>query len=295
VAQQIIVPKDQNGKQLGAFLSRDFPIGYIRKLFRRKGVRLNGRRAKALDLVHSGDRIELFIAFEPARATPAKPQLSTLDVLFENADLLVINKPAGLAVHEAKNITRNRTLLGLLEARFREAAFKPRLVHRLDQDTSGLLLAVKNSEAERQMEDLFEEGKVKKEYLSLLAGRLPQQSGTIDFRLPGRDGKPVRAVTHYRIERRFFDTTFARVILQTGRLHQIRLHFAKLGYPVVMDRQHGDFAFNKSFRKRTGLKRQFLHAARLGVTFRGKHFTWESPLPGDLQRVIESLAMSSAE
>jgi 23S rRNA pseudouridine955/2504/2580 synthase len=291
VAQEIIVAADQSGKKLQIYLGRSFPIGYVRKLFRRNAVRLNGRRAKALDLVHSGDRIELFIPFEfaPGAAT-SRQKASKIDVLFEDADLLVLNKPSGVAVHEAKNIAKNRTLIGLLEAHFRQASFKPRLVHRLDKDTSGLLLVAKKEEVERELENRFEEGTIQKEYLCLIAGRPAQQSGTIDLPLPGRDKKTVRALTHYRIEKRFFDTALARVTIETGRMHQIRLHFAKLGYPVVMDNQHGDFAFNKSFRKRIGLKRQFLHAARLALTFRGKHYFWEAPLPDDLRRVVGALA-----
>jgi 23S rRNA pseudouridine955/2504/2580 synthase len=292
VAQEIIVAARQSGKKLESYLARSFPIGYVRKLFRRHAVRLNGRRAKALDLVHAGDRIELFIPFEftPGGATSRQRASSKIAVLFEDTDLLVLDKPSGLAVHEAKNIAKNRTLIGLLEAHFRQASFKPRLVHRLDKDTSGVLLVAKKEEVARELENRFEEGEIKKEYLCLIAGRPARHSGTIDFPLPGRDGKLVRAITHYRIEKRFLDTTLARVTIETGRMHQIRLHFAKLGYPVVMDNQHGDFTFNKSFRKRIGLKRQFVHAARLALTFRGKHSSWEAPLPDDLQRTIQVLA-----
>jgi 23S rRNA pseudouridine955/2504/2580 synthase len=130
---------------------------------------------------------------------------------------------------------------------------------------------------------------VEKQYLCLVAGRPAQERGSIDSPLPGRDKKPVRAITHYRIEKRFSDTTLVRVTIATGRMHQIRLHFAKLGYPVVMDSQHGDFTFNKSFRKRLGLKRQFLHAARLAMTFRGRRYSWEAPLPEDLRRTLQVL------
>ena len=291
MAEEIIVPADQNGKKLESYLARTFPIGYVRKLFRKDGVRLNGRRAKELDLLQSGDRIEIFIPFEASAGAAKNRQTlpAKIDILFENPDLLVVNKPAGLAVHEARNIAKDRTLLGLLQSRFRQAPFKPLLVHRLDKDTSGVVLVAKNERVAREIESRFEEATIKKEYLCLVAGRPAPQSGTIDSPLPGRDGKPVRAITHYKIEKRFFDTTLVGVTIETGRMHQIRLHFAHLGYPVVMDRQHGDFGFNKSFRKRTGLKRQFLHAARLALTFRRKDFFWEAPLPDDLRRVVEAL------
>jgi 23S rRNA pseudouridine955/2504/2580 synthase len=289
VAQKIVVAAGQNGNKLESYLTRSFPMGYVRKLFRKNGVRLNGRRAKANEPVYSGDCIELFIPFQPTSSARRQAAPSRIAVLFENADLLVLDKPAGLAVHEAKNIARDRTLLGLLESHFRHGSFKPLLVHRLDKDTSGLLLAAKSEQAAREMESLFAQGSVEKQYMCLVAGRPAQERGCIDSPLPGRDKKPVRAITHYRIEKRFSDTTLVRVTIATGRMHQIRLHFAKLGYPVVMDSQHGDFTFNKSFRKRLGLKRQFLHAARLAMTFRGRRYSWEAPLPEDLRRTLQVL------
>jgi 23S rRNA pseudouridine955/2504/2580 synthase len=291
VAQEIIVPAAHGGKKLESYLARRFPVGYVRKLFRKNGVRLNGRRAKKLDVVHPGDRIELFIPFEAAarEAKNRSAAAADIQVLFESRELLVVNKPAGLAVHEAGNIPKQRTLLGALESRFREAPFKPLLVHRLDKETSGALLVAKSEEVARELESRFEEAAVTKEYLCLVVGRLAQQSGTIDLHLPGREGTPVRAVTRYRVQKRFSDTTLVHVTIETGRMHQIRLHFAQLGYPVVMDRQHGDFGFNKSFRRRTGLKRQFLHAARLALNFRGKHLSWEAPLAEDLRQTLEVL------
>jgi len=292
VAREIIVPDRQTGKKLESFLASSFPIGYVRKLFRKNGVRLNGRRAKAHDLVGSGDRVELFIPFDfkHSRSESRRAEDGEIDILFENTEFLIINKAAGLAIHEAKNITKNRTLLGRLESRYRDAAFKPLLVHRLDKDTSGVLLTAKDPAVARELEGYFEKGRVEKEYLCLVAGRLPRDAGSIKVPLSGRDGKPVRAITHYKVERRFSATTFVRVITETGRMHQIRLHFAELGYPLVMDNRHGDFAFNKSFRKRFGLKRQFLHAARLNISHRGKRHTWSAPLPNDLQQTLEALA-----
>jgi RluA family pseudouridine synthase len=292
VAQKLIVPDGQIHRRLETFLGKRFPIGYVRKLFRKNGVRVNGRRAKALDQVQPGDCVEVFLPFESRANQTASPRTDSphIDVIFENADLLVINKPAGLAVHEAKTISQHRTLLGLLEKKYRGAPFKPRLVHRLDKETSGVLLAAKNNDAAQEIESYFEAGKVKKEYLCMVAGRLPQNTGTIDFPLSGREGKPVRAITHFRVEHRFSNTTLINVTIETGRMHQIRLHCAKLGYPVVLDSQHGDFSFNKAFRKSTGLKRQFLHAARLAVTYRGKQFQWAAPLPDDLQRTLQILS-----
>jgi 23S rRNA pseudouridine955/2504/2580 synthase len=291
VTREITVPEHDQGRKIEAFLARQFPIGYVRKAFRKNAVRLNGRRATANDLLKSGDRIQLFIALAPqAPGASTARQVRALDVLFEDPEILVVNKPAGIAVHEAKSIAKERTLLGILELHYRNSPFRPRLVHRLDKDTSGVLLVAKSEPTARELERRFEEGRVEKEYLCLVAGRLPRASGTIDVPLPGRDRTPVRAITHYSVGTRYADTTLVRVATETGRMHQIRLHFAALGFPIVLDRQHGDFGFNKLFRSITGLKRQFLHAARLSLHYRGKQFAWSAPLPEDLQLTLHTLA-----
>jgi 23S rRNA pseudouridine955/2504/2580 synthase len=163
------------------------------------------------------------------------------------------------------------------------------LVHRLDKDTTGLLIVAKSPQIGDDLTNVFKTGDITKEYLCLIVGRLPWNEGKIDFPLPGREGNPVRALTQYRVLKRFTETTLVRVTIETGRLHQIRLHFAKLGYPVVLDDQHGDFGFNKRFRKKYGLKRQFLHAASLKVKYAGKLREWAAPVPKDLERCLANL------
>ena len=121
-------------------------------------------------------------------------------------------------------------------------------------------------------------------------GRLAANQGKIDTPLPGREGNPVRALTRYWVVKRYSEVTLVRVAIETGRMHQIRLHFAQLGHPVVMDDQHGDFAFNKQFRRDYGLKRQFLHAEKLRLTFAGTVCQWQAKLPRDLQRTLDLLA-----
>jgi 23S rRNA pseudouridine955/2504/2580 synthase len=192
-------------------------------------------------------------------------------------------------VHEARGVLLRDTVVGILQTRYREQNIRPRLVHRIDQDTSGLLLVAKSLEAATEFENVFAIGAVEKNYIALIAGRLGQNAGTLDFPLPGRDGQPVRAFTHYKVVQQFSDTTLVEARIDTGRMHQIRLHFAKTSHPVVMDERHGDFAFNKRFRKAYGLKRQFLHAARLSLALRNKQTTWNAPLPEDLANVLKAL------
>ncbi|MEA2658808.1 MAG: rRNA pseudouridine synthase, partial [Candidatus Binatota bacterium] len=196
----------------------------------------------------------------------------------------------GIAVHEGKTDRKQETLLGILESRYRAAGIKPMLVHRLDKDTSGVLLVAKNSHSAKELEGLFESGKVEKRYLCLVVGRLPNNEGKIDFPLPGREGNPVRAITRYRVVKRFSETTLVRVTIETGRRHQIRLHFAQLGYPVVMDDQHGDFGFNKRFRKGFGLKRQFLHAEKLKLIYADQSREWTAPLAKELGITLQKLS-----
>jgi 23S rRNA pseudouridine955/2504/2580 synthase len=284
--REIVLSSSEAPRTLEKFLLRKFPIGYVRKVFRKDGARINGRRAKDTDLVRGGDRVQLYIPFEPAGNGSATARIGTL---FEDESLLVIDKPAGIAAHEGKTVAKAQSLLGILESRYRKAGLTPRLIHRLDRDTSGVMMIAKNEETYKRLIDAFESGDVVKEYVCLLAGRLAANEGRIDLPLPGREGHPVSALTRYRVLKRFSDTTLARAAIETGRLHQIRLHFAKLGFPVVLDEQHGDFPFNKRFRREYGLKRQFLHAERLKIAYDGKLREWRAPLPDELQQVVRKL------
>ena len=287
---EIVVRTDESAKKLENFLKKEFPVGYVRKLLRKNGVRINGRRAKGEDLVRPGDRIQLYIEFAKKASAAHTQSTNRVDIIYEDNSLLVINKPAGIAVHEGKTVRKKDTVLGILEANYRGTDVRPQLVHRLDKDTSGLLLVAKNPMTVKELKTRFEQGEVEKEYFCLVKGRLLLHEGSIDFPLQGRQGTLVHALTHYRVCRRFSDATLVRVKIDTGRLHQIRLHFAKLGYPIVMDEQHGDFAFNRRFRKRFGLKRQFLHAEKLALRHAGKLKEWTAPVPKDLTEALKKLS-----
>lgn len=289
------MPKEEQPKKLENFLKKRFPIAYVRKLFRKKGVRLNGRRAGPTEMAGPGDRVQLFIAFEekPEIAREQTPPDLKPQVIFEDENLLLIHKPAGMAVHEGKEILRQHSLLGMLEMAYRPKGMLPRLVHRLDRDTSGVLVVAKSGEMAEALLRRFEEGEVEKEYLALVVGQLRPREGKMSWALPGREGKPVAALTLYQVEKEFPGTSLVRVRTETGRMHQIRLHFAKLGHPVVMDAQHGDFRFNRQFRKAHGLKRQFLHASSVALAYKGKKQKWTAPLPEDLTQTLKSLEKQS--
>jgi 23S rRNA pseudouridine955/2504/2580 synthase len=292
VVQEISITAGECPKKLENFLKKRFPVGYVRKLFRKNGVRLNQRRAKPDDAVHPGDRVQLYLPFEksPKSRLQASRLQANLQIIFEDDEIVVVNKPAGIAVHEGKGLLKRHSLLGMLEARYRSQGIAPRLVHRLDKDTSGVLLVAKSEGTAKQLEELFAREKLGKEYLCLLVGRLQHDQGTIDFPLPGRAAQPVRALTRFRVVERFSETTFVRANIVTGRMHQIRLHFAQYGHPVVMDDQYGDFSFNKRLRKQCPLRRQFLHASTLALPYRGKRQSWTAPLPADLESTLEFVA-----
>jgi 23S rRNA pseudouridine955/2504/2580 synthase len=286
---EIVIPPGEAPKRLENFLKKNFNIGYVRKLFRKNGVRLNGNRAAPEDTARPGDRIQLYIPYEKSKAQRPSDAETFFEIVFEDSDLLVLNKPAGIAVHEGKGILKRDTVLGQLEAAYRARNITPRLVHRIDQDTSGLLVVAKNGPMSERLEKIFETRAVEKDYLALVAGRLRAKRGTIDTPLAGREGRLVGAVTHYKIVREFGDTTLVDIEIETGRMHQIRLHFAGIDHPIVMDDVHGDFGFNKEFRKKFGLKRQFLHAAAIGFEYKGKKRKWTAELPQDLTQTIERL------
>lgn len=291
VMQKISITAGESSKKLENFLKKRFPIGYVRKLFRKNGVRLNGKRSKPDDLIAPGDCVQLYVPFDKDLKSSRQSVTlrGALEIIFEDDEIIVTNKPAGIAVHEGKDVLKRDSILGMLEARYRPQGIAPWLVHRLDKDTSGVLLAAKKEETANRFERLFADDGVEKEYVCLLVGRLLQNEGTLDLRLPGRQGKSVRALTRFRVAERFSETTLVRANIATGRRHQIRLHFAHYGHPVVMDDQHGDFSFNKRFRKEYGLRRQFLHASTVALEYHGKKRIWTASLPADLSKTLELL------
>jgi 23S rRNA pseudouridine955/2504/2580 synthase len=292
IMRVISLPSDEAPKTAENFLKKRFPVGYVRKLFRKNGVRLNGKRCRPKKIVRPGDALQLFIPFETqfaASALNAPNPPAAIKIVFESVDFLVINKPAGLAVHEGKGVSMRQSLLGNLKVQLASKGVTPNLVHRLDKATSGLLLVAKNEAAASELQRCFKSAAVNKEYIALVVGRIRPNLGRIELPLPGREQTLVPALTEYRVEKGFRGTSLLRVSIHTGRMHQIRLHLALMGHPVVMDEQHGDFAFNKIFRRAYGLKRQFLHAASISLEYKGQKMSWTEPLPSDLRQTLASI------
>jgi 23S rRNA pseudouridine1911/1915/1917 synthase len=251
-----------------------------------------------------GQRLERPAAIEVRIPPPAPagnlPEAIPLDIVFENDDLLVINKPAGMVVHPAAGHVQGTLVNAVLgHAPDLEGvgdAQRPGIVHRLDKDTSGLIVVAKTDAAHRELQRQFKDREVEKNYLALLDGQPPTDTGRIEAAIgrdvrerkrmavvPERQGRP--AVTEYKVVEKFAAHTLVEARLLTGRTHQLRLHFAYLKCPIVGDRVYG---------RRTPslpLDRQFLHAARLTLKLpgSGQARTFTAPLPDDLAKVLQLL------
>jgi 23S rRNA pseudouridine1911/1915/1917 synthase len=271
-------------------------------------VTVNGLAPRARDVVLGGEVAEVEARVEPEAKIAA--QKLPLDVVFEDRHILVINKPAGRVVHPGAG-NRDATLQNALLAFDRKLAKVPRagLVHRIDKDTSGLLVVARTLEAHTQLTAALAEHEVGREYLAVCVGRMTA-GGTIDEPI-GRhrthrlkmavrgDGR--EAVTHYRVEERFRAHTLVRVQLETGRTHQIRVHLAHIGYPLVGDPLYGGRpklppkAAPELLATLDAFKRQALHAARLRLVHpkSGAEMSFEAPLPEDMCELLAALRSDS--
>lgn len=288
------------GERLDKFLVARLPEysrSRLQSLIKEGQVRVNGAAvSKAGYLLEPGSQVE--ISLPPVRPVEITPQAIPLDVLFENNDLLVVNKPAGMVVHPAAGHA-DGTLVNAVLAHAPDlegigGEQRPGIVHRLDKDTSGLILIAKNDHALHHLQDQFRLRHVRKTYLALGDGHPPTPTGRIEAAI-GRDpslrkqmaivpdAKGRAAVSEYQVLESFTEHTLFAVHPETGRTHQVRLHLAFLGCPIVGDTVYG--------RRRPTLpiRRQFLHAARLVITLPGETAprTFEAPLPPDLEAALE--------
>jgi 23S rRNA pseudouridine1911/1915/1917 synthase len=291
---ELLVPVAAAGARLDAWLAAelDIPRARAATLAQAGTVLVDGRRAAKSTRLRGGERItvEEPLPEEPDAAPPPRPA-----VVWEDEHVLVVDKPPGLVVHPAPG-HRGQTLVELLGSG-EGARFQARAVHRLDRDTSGLMLVAKGEPAQRQLGAVLRRREVEREYLALVAGRLRSRSGTIDAPI-GRDprrrtrmstttDKPREARTHFEVEELLEGFTLVRARLETGRTHQIRAHFAAIGHPLAGDTEYGG-------RRVSGLERQFLHSARLALDlpWSGVHHEWRSELPADLRAALAAVAIA---
>lgn len=316
-ARQVSVTAQDAGQRLDRFLSRELPNVPRTRLFRliRKGeVRINGKRADASARLQADDVVRVppvrdavppAVAAEGAEAPraprPVPPRLAAgirSAVIHEDAELIVLDKPAGLAVHGGSGISHGA--IEALRAAYPDDELE--LVHRLDRDTSGILLVARKRSVLRTLHALLREHQFEKRYLALVAGHwnLGKQRIDVPLRTDIRVGgeRTVRAhasgkesVSDFRPVQSFGRTaTLMEVSIRTGRTHQIRVHAAHAGHPVAGDEKYGDEPFNETI-KAAGLRRMFLHASSVSFVWpdRGTEFSVNTPLPPELAAVIDRL------
>jgi 23S rRNA pseudouridine1911/1915/1917 synthase len=303
---QLELDLDQSGSRLDKVLVSRLPElsrSAAQRLIDEGRVTVNGELVKASYKTRSGDRVVVMLPAEEAVELSA--EAIPLDVVHEDESLLVVNKPAGMVVHPAPGHPGG-TLVNALLGNFPELSFdddrRPGIVHRLDRDTSGLILIAKSERVRRMLQRQFKERQVYKGYLALLDGHMQPAWGRIEAPI-GRDPQHRQrmsvlpggreAITEYHVLEEFAhevgpvagDYSLAEAEPQTGRTHQIRVHFASVGHPVV-----GDSVYGRR-RPRLPLTRQFLHARRLGFKHpvTGRRIDLEAPLPEDLAMLLSTL------
>jgi 23S rRNA pseudouridine955/2504/2580 synthase len=303
------VTDEESQRRLDNFLVsrlKGVPRTHVYRIIRSGEVRVNSRRASPEQRLDSGDRVRIPpVQLGPlGRTRQIRPETSDWierQVLYEDADLLVIDKPAGLAVHGGSGVSLGA--IELLRAARPDAPFLD-LVHRLDRETSGCLLFAKKRSSLRKLQAQFRDGTVEKTYLALMVGNLKAAERTVNSPLlttERRGGeRHVRvdpagkaALTRLVRERRFPGATLVRVNLVTGRTHQIRVHAASIGLPLAGDSRYG--ASPDPVAQRCGLQRLFLHAASIAFDSPRDErvIRVESPLPADLQAALRRLGSSS--
>jgi 23S rRNA pseudouridine1911/1915/1917 synthase len=306
------LPSEAAGRRLDQVLAETF-AGHSRT--RIKGwieagqVTVDGRNPRPRDLVLGGElvRVDAVVADEVA----VRPQPIALDLVHEDAGLIIVNKPPGLVVHPGAG-NPDRTLQNALLAHDPALSLLPRagLVHRLDKDTSGLLVVARTLEAHTALVRALEAREIHREYQAVCSGVMTG-GGTVDAPIARHEVDRLRmsvrsdgreSVTHYRVIERFRAHTHVRVILETGRTHQIRVHLAHVGYPIVGDATYGRrLAIPRGATERLdavlrGFRRQALHAARLELEHpvSGRPLAFEAPLPADFVELLAALAEDAA-
>jgi len=285
------------GVRLDKYIVEECPElsrSYVQRLIGEGYVTVNGRAAKGSLRLNIGDRVTAIIP-PPALPSPL-PEEIPLTIVYEDDDLLVVDKPAGLAVHPAPGHP-SHTLVNAILSHCPDLAIKgsvrPGIVHRLDKNTSGLMVVAKNDVAQQHLSNQIKARSMVKRYLVLVHGRLSPERGIIEAPI-GRDpgnrkrmavvstGREAR--TQYRVIRYLDNYTLLEVTLETGRTHQIRVHLSAIGFPVVADEVYG--------RKSHILKRQFVHACHLGFRLPSsrEYVEFSSKLPLDLEEALEGIS-----
>lgn len=292
----IDVSDEETGERIDSFLSgkTEFTRTRIQQLIKDKNITVNGKATKSSYKIEEND--EIVIEVPEAETTEIKPENIKIDIVYEDSDIAVINKQAGLVVHPAhghySGTLVNAILYHIKDLSGINGEIRPGIVHRLDKDTSGLIVIAKNDKVHTTLTEMFQEKKIRKTYLAILKGKLNKSEGKIVTQI-GRDKndrkkmtviddvtKGKNAITNYKVVSQNNLFTLVKVNIETGRTHQIRVHMRHLGYPILGDSVYG---------RKDNEKRQMLHAYKLEflhpVTGHQMEFTGE--IPEDFQKALK--------
>lgn len=310
---EIVAGEKERKERLDVFVARaasGLSRSQVSHRIREGRVLVNGRREKAGYRLREGDRVVLFL--EPPKECPLVPEDLPLKVYYEDGAFLVVEKPAGMVVHPAAGHAGG-TLVNALLHHCGDLAgiggvLRPGIVHRLDKDTSGLLVVAKSDEAHRSLSDQFRNRQVLKRYFALVHGNVREDEGVLDVpvgrhpsdrkKMSTRSRRGKTARTRWRVLERFGEVTFLEAVIETGRTHQIRVHLSAIGHPVVGDPVYGrsgrkgrDIREPKVREALRSMKRQALHAGTMGFRHPGTGIPLEfsSPLPGDMETCLGML------
>lgn len=304
-----IVPAELGNKrfdQIAAELFSDFSRSRIQSWIKEGKLTVDGQTRKNKEKLIGGETLELDVVLEPEERWEAEPV--ELDVVYEDDDIIVLNKPAGLVVHPGAGTPSGTVLNGLLY-RYPELASVPRagIVHRLDKDTTGLMVVARNLQAQTSLSAQLQDRSMGREYYALCMGVMTG-GGTVDEPIDRHpkhrtkmavapEGMGRDSITHYRVEERFRNHTLVRCKLETGRTHQIRVHLTHIGYPLVGDPLYAGRSrlpkgvAHEVLQVLKGFKRQALHAGYLELVHPSTHelVHWETDLPEDFQQLLEAM------
>lgn len=294
------VDAEDKGSRLDKLISikfNEFSRVAIQRMIDNEKIKVNNKKAKAAYKVNENDFIE--IEEEEIKETDLVAEDIPLDVIYEDNDILVVNKAKGMVVHPG-NGNPNGTLVNAVLAKCKDSLsgiggeYRPGIVHRIDKDTSGLLIVAKNDNAHLNISEQIKDHKVKKTYVALVRGRIKENEATINMPI-GRsqndrtkmavrkDGK--EAITHIKVLKKYKNYTFIEVNIETGRTHQIRVHMAQIGYPIV-----GDFVYSNG-KNPFGVEGQMLHSMKLEFKHptTNKEMKLEAPIPNYFKEVLNIL------
>jgi len=304
ISKRFQIDEENSNNRIDIFLANNLDAisrGIVQQLISQGNVTVNGKATKRNYLLKTTDVIE--ITFELKVDCQDEAQDIPIDITFENDDFFVINKNSGLTVHPGAGQKDNTLINGILNIR-KEQRDIPRygLVHRLDKDTSGLMLVAKNLKSHTILTELIQAKKIQRNYYALVHG-VPISGQTINLPI-GRHTKNRllycvkeggrEAITHFRIDKRFKNFSLLDVELETGRTHQIRVHLKHIGHPIAGDMSYNKIkvwkdAIPKELESINNLQRQALHSYSLKFHFLNKEFVFESKLPNDLEKTLKEL------